>query len=138
MRILPIPKYDEDSQITVHRESIPRICYGIPVTATNVERTGSVLEALHQHPIYVQPAYYDVALQRKFTRDNESTEMLDLIFNSNVYDIGAIYQFGNISWEIIYMTMTENRDIASTYKKLEKSAVAAIEKTIELYRKLDG
>lgn len=138
--ILPIPKYDEEQShygCTVNQYH--GYAMGIPVTATNVERTGIVLEALASKSKYtLQPAYYDVALQRKFTRDNESTEMLDLIFNSTVYDIGAIYQFGNISWEIIYMTMTENRDIASTYKKLEKSAVAAIEKTIELYRKLDG
>lgn len=138
--ILPIPKYEEEQEsygCTVNQYH--GYTMGIPVTVADTERTGIILEALAAKSKYtLQPAYYDVALQRKFTRDDESTKMLDIIFNSTVYDIGAIYQFGNISWEIIYMTMTENRDIASMYKKLENGALAAIDKTIKSYREIEN
>ena len=38
--------------------------------------------------MYVTPAYYDVALSGKFTRDEESAEMLEIIRRHRVYDFG--------------------------------------------------
>jgi len=138
--ILPIPKYDEaqkDYGCTVNQYH--GYTMGVPVTVSDKDRAGIILEALAAKSKYtLQPAYYDIALQRKLTRDDESAVMLDIIFNSTVYDIGAIYNFGDFSWQIIYMTMTENRDIASMYTKLEKSAKNAINKTIESYQKIEG
>ena len=37
------------------------------------------------------PAYYDKLLDSKFVRDDESTVMLDLIFDGLVYDIGLCF-----------------------------------------------
>jgi hypothetical protein len=137
--ILPIPKYDEEQEdygCTVNQYH--GYTMGVPVTVADRGRAGIILEALSAKSRYtLQPAYYDIALQRKFTRDDSSAEMLDIIFNSTVYDIGAIYNFGDFSWQIIYMTMTKNRDIASLYSRLEKSALNAIEKTADTYRKLE-
>jgi hypothetical protein len=41
--------------------------------------------------MYVTPAYYDVALSGKFTRDEESAEMLEIIRRHRVYDFGMTY-----------------------------------------------
>lgn len=137
--ILPIPKYDEDQKeygCTVNQYH--GYTMGVPVTVDDTDRAGIILEALAAKSRYtLQPAYYDIVLQRKLTRDDQSADMLDIIFASTVYDIGAIYNFGDFSWQIIWMTMTENRDIASMYTKREKSAVTAIEKTIASYQKIE-
>lgn len=138
--ILPVPKYDEaqkDYGCTVNQYH--GYTMGVPVTVSDKDRAGIILEALAAKSKYtLHPAYYEIALQRKLTRDDESAVMLDIIFKSTVYDIGAIYNFGDFSWQIIYMTMTENRDIASMYTKPEKSAVNAINKTIESYQKIES
>ena len=43
--------------------------------------------------------------------------MLDIIFTSRIYDNGEIYDFGGIGSDLIYMTMTYDRDMASKYAK---------------------
>jgi hypothetical protein len=39
----------------------------------------------------VKPAYYDRTLKGKHARDDESQEMLDIIFSTRNYDVGWIY-----------------------------------------------
>ena len=133
--ILPIPKYDEDQKnygCTVNQYTSHAIA--VPVTVQDTGRTTVILEALSAKSRYtLLPAYYDISLQRKFTRDEESADMLDIIFDSQVYDIGAIYNIGGYSWEIIAMTMKQNRDIVSLYEKKEKAALKDIEKIAQKY-----
>lgn len=46
---------------------------------------------------------------------------------------GEIYDFGGIGSDLIYMTMTYDRDMASTYAKKEKQIAKEIEKTIKKF-----
>ena len=88
--IIPYPKYD-----TAQDHYATRLCYYmptvVPVTKTGdgLERCGVMLEALAaEYYNHVIPAYYDVVLQYKVARDEESQGMLDIIFASRVIDIG--------------------------------------------------
>ncbi|MHB1152999.1 MAG: hypothetical protein ACYCWE_18210 [Eubacteriales bacterium] len=130
--ILPIPKLD-DTQDRYYHSVNPYVgaTVVIPKSSPDLERTGLFLEAISAESKYIlQPTYYEIMLTTKLTRDNESADMLDIIFNSRIYDNGEIYDFGGIGSDLIYMTMTYNRDMASMYAKKEKSIVKAIEKVI--------
>lgn len=134
--IIPIPKYSENQEnygCTVNQYHGHAV--SVLSTVQNIDRTTVILEALTAKSRYtLLPAYYDISMQRKFTRDDESADMLDIIFDSQVYDIGAIYNFGGYSWDIIWMTMSQNRNIISLYEKKEKTALNDIDKIIEKYR----
>ena len=136
--ILPIPKSNEDQKNyghTVNQYTSHGIA--IPVTVQDIDRTTVILEALTAKSRYtLLPAYYEISMQRKFTRDEESADMLDIIFNSQVYDIGAIYNIGGYSWDIISMTMSQDRNIVSLYEKKEQTAMKDIDKIIENYQKI--
>lgn len=139
--IIPIPKYSEsqkDYGCTVNQYHGHAVA--IPSTVQDIERTTVILEALTAKSRYtLLPAYYDISMQRKFTRDEESAAMLDIIFDSQVYDIGAIYNFGGYSWDIIYMTMSNDRNIVSLFEKKENNALKDIEKIITKYKEIaDG
>ncbi len=130
--ILPIPKLDETQDRYYHSVN-PYVgaAVVIPKCSPDLERTGVFLEAISAESRYIlQPTYYEVMLTTKLTRDNESADMLDIIFNSRIYDNGEIYDFGGIGADLINMTMTYNRDMASMYAKKEKSIAKAIEKVI--------
>ena len=106
----------------------------IPITVTDFERTGIIIEALSAESMYVlTPAYYEISLKTKYSRDNESQEMLDIIFASTVFDLGNIFDWGGVY--SLPGTLTENSstDFSSRYKKIEKSAIKNMEKTIEQY-----
>lgn len=67
--------------------------------------------------MYVTPAYYDVALSGKFTRDEESAEMLELIFTTKFYDLG---QWGSdIYGSLCSLIISDKDNIASVMAKME-------------------
>jgi len=131
--ILPVPKYNEQqnryySSINPYTSTI----LGVPVSNTEMERTGIILEALAAESLYtVQPAYYDITLQTKVACDIESKKMLFIIYDNVCYDIGEILGLGNLN-EYVYLVDQENRNIASYYEKNEAKALADIEKIMEI------
>ena len=88
--IIPYPKYNEEQS-----SYATRLCYYMPtvvpitITGERLDRAGVMLEALAcEYANNVVPAYYETALKNKAARDEESQEMLDVIFNSRVIDLG--------------------------------------------------
>lgn len=77
----------------------------------------------------LKPAYYDTVLNTKITRDEESSHMLDLIFNNRVNDIGAEAMFGGAQ-DFIYMSMTNDRDFTSKFAKYASKAQKDIDKLV--------
>lgn len=137
--ILPIPKYDSSQER--HMQTVnPYVgtIVVIPQSAENLERIGIFLEALSAESRKILlPAYYDIMLTAKITRDEESLDMLDIIFSNRVYDVGDIYDFGGIANQLIFMTMTFDRNMASKYESLEPSIEAAIIKLVDSYLELE-
>jgi hypothetical protein len=82
---------------------------------------------------YITPAYYETTLKYRDLRDDESGEMLDLVFSNVVYDLGIIYEFGGISNMIKDMMKTNSTDVVSTYQAKEAAILEAIDTCVESY-----
>lgn len=124
--ILPIPKLDEE-QKTYHTTMSIYNNGGIyiPATNTELERTGILLEALAaESSKTLIPAFYDLTLKTKLSRDEESREMLDILFDGRILDIGATYNFG----ELLGTLTSYKPELVSMYEKREAAALKAIEK----------
>jgi len=137
--IIPMPKFDENQEKYLSVVNpYTGVLLGVPKSADDLDRVSIILEALSAESKYtLQPAYYDVALQRKYVRDNESGEMLDIIFGSRVYDIGGVYSFGNVFIDFIELSRKNNRDVISYYEKKIGAMNKAIDKTVEAFRSMD-
>ncbi|MHC1693911.1 MAG: hypothetical protein AB9835_01250 [Eubacteriales bacterium] len=113
--ILPVPKYDKEQE--KYYNVVSQWCsnsIAIPITVTDIERTGIIIEALSAESMYtLTPAYYDIALTTKSARDEESVAMLDLIFNNRVYDLANTYDWGGALSLITSMTDSAKTDLAS-------------------------
>jgi hypothetical protein len=137
--ILPLPKFDEDQE---NYRSVVNpytgILLGVPQSADNLERVSIILEALAAESKYtLQPAYYDIVLQRKFARDEESSAMLDIIFNSRVYDIGGVYSFAGVSQEFVNLCNKSDRNVVSYYDKKIGAMEKAIDKVVDIFQSMD-
>ena len=137
--ILPMPKYDElQESYYSFVNPYTGVLLGVPKSADNLERISVILEALSAESKYtLQPAYYEIALHRKYARDTESSEMLDIIFNTRVYDIGAVYSFGNVYLDFCNIAAKQNRDVVSFYEKNIGKMEKAIDKVVETFRSID-
>ena len=87
--IIPCPLWDENQEKYCTTNDQWGLSCAIPNTATNTARTGAITEALCALSAkLVYPVYYDEVLSERNTRDEESKEMLNLIFSNIVYDVG--------------------------------------------------
>lgn len=134
--VIPIPKYDEAQEKYYSMVSIPcSDSIAIPVSASDPERTGAIIEALSAEGYYtLKEAYYDTVLKTKGARDEESAEMLDLIFSNRIYDIGYMYNWGSLITSINQLEIGGN--VSSTVASKLTVAKTEMEKTIEDYKNL--
>ena len=113
--VLPNPKFDE-AQESYCNENDP---YGtglvsVPKTSPDLERAGIIIEAFSAKSMeIVRPAYYDINLQGKYMRDNDSEEMLTVIFDSVIYDIGRFYNWGGMYDQISSLWNSKKDSIAA-------------------------
>ncbi|MBE6656843.1 MAG: hypothetical protein E7604_00190 [Ruminococcaceae bacterium] len=127
--ILPYPKYNEEQEeyySLISTILTPGV--SIPVTNNEPEKAGLILEALAYYSVdSLTHAYYDTALNNRYVRDEDSGEMLDIIFASRVYDFGFIYDVGGMGMMIQNMFQTKKNNFASQYEALENKALAALD-----------
>ena len=135
--ILPTPKYDE-AQTTYYSRVFNATMMAIPVTVTDIDRTGIILEALCAESYKsVKPVYYDTMLKTKTARDEESGEMLDIIFANRIYDMAYLYWEGSTYSPYTAMARSGKKEVASYVEKNSSKAEAAIQKTITAIEALD-
>ena len=137
--IIPLPKQSEDQKDYYTSNSLYLARFiAVPNTCSKVEMTGAVIDALaRESQDTIVPAYYDNLLENKIARDNDSVEMLKMIFNSIIYDIGACYNWGNLWFMHQQFIMEERRDYVSFFESQSGKIYAEMEKTINEMLKND-
>ncbi len=134
--VLPYPKWDEEQESYQTYNSIGNATgFAVPVTA-DADMMGTIIEALaYLGWRDVLPEYYEKSLKGKSARDDESEEMLDIVFNNIRYDFTQFYSyvFGDQKSPSMLMRMTlkENREIASMWAADESLYQETMKKLIE-------
>ena len=136
--IIPLPKANtEQQQYSTFVHYWPSMMTGIPTTGEDHDRTGIIIEALAYGGYkYITPAYYDVALKSKYARDDESSEMLDLIFEGRSSDLGYMDDFGSFISNLQSNVTSRKNTFASTIEKAEDKIKKDIDKAIGKYDEL--
>ena len=123
--ILPLPKFTEDDEYATVVNGYAHLLI-VPITVTDEHRTGNIIEALCAIGSRdVVPAFYDQSLKSKFSRDNESEEMIDIIRDSIIYDLGYVAggTFQSIGHDLAHST---THDFSSTYAGQEALALTKL------------
>ncbi|HAN21692.1 MAG: hypothetical protein A2Y15_02060 [Clostridiales bacterium GWF2_36_10] len=144
--ILPIPKYDEEQ--TEYYSLISTIyatSAAIPVTNSQEDfnRAAVILDAICQASTdTVKQNYYEVMLKLRKIQDDESAEMLDLIFGNRVYDLGIIFGWGSAN---LYdpnslanfmntVAFSGTNTFTSTLESIKTAVQADIDETVEIFQ----
>ena len=141
--VIPYPKLDEAQEDYVSSSHDTTEIGCIPVTCGRYETTCAVLEVLcRETQKIVLPAYYETGLKVKYSRDDLSSQMIDLIhdhiggsfalaYGSSVNDVFLKNSF--------YTPLSGKKtDFVSTYVKLEKSAQKRLDKIVESFAEAEG
>lgn len=137
--ILPTPKFDEKQE--QYRSIINPVAAGmlvIPITnEMNLDNTCYVLDSLGAaSKNTLTPAYIDTYLEGRGARDEESRESLNIVFNNIVFDLGYIYNWGNIATFSYDLVRQKQDGFTSAYEKVASAAQTAMEATLEIYNNL--
>ncbi len=122
--IIPLPKYNEEQEnYRVNQyDGVP--IYGLPVTLPedNIPMMAAVLEAMcSMTSDTVIPVYYDVALKTKYSRDESTAQMIDIIHDSVDTDFAFIWADTVGGLIDVYNSNLEGGSISSILKRSEKS-----------------
>ena len=134
--VVPMPKYDEaQSEYRCYVWS-PSVC--VPTTILRPELVGAALEQFAYESVPVTNAYIEDLIRGKSTRDTETLEMLDIIYDSQVLDIGGTYlgfdsNFRKVFYCFYDLMSTKNDNVASFYEKSEKAILKVLD---NLYTKV--
>jgi len=131
--IIPPPKFDE-SQANYYA-SVDAWCtstVSIPITVSDKERAGLILETLAYESRYILlPAYYDINLKTKFARDEESGAMIDIILNNRLYDLGDMYYWGGFVSFFENIAQGRGDSLATFWERNGERMISAMERTME-------
>lgn len=139
--IIPLPKYNTDQDKYVSFIYSGAASCGVPVTSPNLERTCTVLEnlAAFSHK-YIKDEYYEVVVQLRTVRDNDSIEMLDIMFghsdlSTTKFELDTIFHFG-ITGCLRINISDKNSGIKSQLDSIKLTEVPTnIQKVIDGYKK---
>ena len=128
---LPSPKLDEAQESYQNLVGDCVLFTVIPVTCTNAEMAAAVLEALNAQTYRtVTPAWYEVTLKLKYSRDLISSDIIDLIHDSIYTSFLFAYspvlsQMGQVMRDLV---TNNNTNYMSLVKTKEKPAQKMLEK----------
>lgn len=119
--ILPNPMYDDQQKnYYTYSDQWGLVCC-LPSTATNYERTGAIIEEMCALSMkLIRPAYYDKTLIGKGIRDDESEEMLDIIFAGVLYDTGITFCSDLSYIPLRSLISSQSNGLSSWWRKNEK------------------
>lgn len=135
--VIPYPKLNDaqDGYGTYMQDGHSLVC--IPITTRDLDLTGAVLEALAAESYRsVTPAYFEIALQSKYSRDNESMQMMEVIRDSIKYNFGYVYLVDALytGRDMMNTGSKGSRDFASYWAKHERPLQKTLQKMIDKYQ----
>jgi len=131
--LLPYPKLNETQESYYSRVGAGVHTVTVPATA-DLEFTGAIVEATACASYFdITPVYYEVALKEKYTRDNDTAEMLDLIMSCRTCDMGDTYWNNYVRQKLAPMVEQNNRNLASFAEATRNSVQENIDSVVEMF-----
>ena len=134
--ILPCPKFDEEQEqyrTLVHDGGYIGAVNG---SSQNLDMAGAVLEVLNAETYRsVTPVYYETALKVKYTRDDTSAQMIDLIHDTLMTNFIYAYNYAldNIGLQYRTLITAKSKDYVSQIEKTLKGAEKKLELLAEVF-----
>ena len=137
--IVPYPKYSSAQENYYSYVDGHASMMAVPLCLDSPEWTGMLIEELSYLSYKdILPVYYDVVLNVKLIRDEESVEMLKILFDSKTFDFG--YAWGAWDFWYIFIENIQNNktDFVSAYEKKEAAALKSATQKIDAILALDS
>jgi hypothetical protein len=135
--IIPPPKFDEQQEnyySSITTQSATAFIIPITITDDDIGTVGAIIDQLASKSRQtLLPAYYTTNIQIQLLRDEDSGEMMDLIFANRVFDLGLIHNFGGVAGIFNTAMRNNNPNIASQIEAASALVQNAIDTLVNRY-----
>lgn len=132
--IIPLPKYNAEQESYYSHANAHSSLIGVPITNTELDRTGIILEALVAEGYKtIRPVLYENALSVKGVRDEESIKMIDIIFEGRTSDFADIYDEWGLAYNLDHLVRGNIPAFSSYYASQSTIELKKLETAIEFY-----
>jgi len=131
--LLPYPKLDEKQEHYNCLVSEVAALGAVPTTSLNHDMAGAVIEALASESYRtVIPAWYEDALKIKYSRDDKSSQIIDIIHDASYTDFMFAYspKLSNVGMLMRDLVNGNNTNYMSYAAKFENRVLDSLEKII--------
>ena len=138
--ILPLPKYDEVQKDYMSNSWTGMYCLPIIISEEALDMVGILMESMSAlGKKDVIPVYYEVLLKEKISRDEDSREMLDIVLNGMIYDVGLNFSVGGDTpgMFIVPLIKSKNPNYVSELEKKQDAIVKAYDSFYETVKNLE-
>ncbi len=141
--ILPYPKYEKAQESYgsyVGASYSVMVCIESTIEEEDRDFIGTVTESLaYESKKTVTPEYYEQTLKGRYLRDEESWDMLDIIFGQRLFDVGMYYKVPSTSPLTQNITSIianrENGTFTSRYEAVKEAAFTEIDNLNDMFYK---
>ena len=115
--IVPMPKYDEAQK---EYYSIANTWFSdhivVPATNSDLVLVGDLLDAMGYYgQQYITSAFIDESIINKGIRDEDSLNMIHLIHENQIFDVGLLFNWGGMTGMMQRFVTTNSTDFASAW-----------------------
>ena len=109
---------------SVNRENLEATCYALEALAyySHSPSTGKSL----------REAYYETSLKLQAVESDDDARMLDIIFSNRIYDLGGIYNWGDLIG-VYSHCLRNNVGLASYWESIQGKVETEMDETLQAY-----
>lgn len=138
--VIPMPKADDlQEDYYSHANIYSATVVSVPISnVEKLEETVFAIEAMSLYgENYVRDVYYETTLKNKRTKDDDSKEMLDVIFSHRTWDLSAIFDWG----QALYIYSGQIGDKVNTLGQKVESMMSSLnsarDSTVAAFKAID-
>ncbi|MBE6612466.1 MAG: hypothetical protein E7632_08235 [Ruminococcaceae bacterium] len=139
--IIPMPKLDDSQKDYISLVHDGTTLYCVPIAAKSIDMQCAVMEAMcSENYRTVIPVLYNVALKVKYTQDDVSSQVIDIIHDSaitdfiyaNNYNINAgVGSLGTLNRTLLGLNAEPSKDFMSKYDSMKEQVGTIVAKLAE-------
>jgi len=136
--IIPYPKFDEAQDKYYSRIQDGATFLSVPVNCDKLEMVGAYMEAMGSESYKnLTPVYFDIAMKVKYTRDETSSKMLDIVREGAYLNFASIYNVRiGAPWNLLRNMMdVKKNNFTSWFERNEPMMKSRLNEVIDAMTK---
>ena len=135
--VLPYPLWDDDQEKYMTGAMDNYNVLSVPISTPNIDMVSYLVEILnYESRESLFPVYYEESLQKQYSRDPITIEMLEIIMDGRNFDLGTLFHIetGGLPLAIRHCVGYDKRSFADYYAEKGETIEHGVKNVVNKYK----